>query len=137
MRIERVAPRDPTIVRLWTLRGQSAETCGVHSRAAVREILDAFAGLEPGKTFAACLIVSDGIQELRVMAREYLVARLGADVSVDALTGLLCLEALQFVPDICLAQPAVCEFIKQCAGLRDSSDLALMLLERLRRMGYK
>ncbi len=84
-----------------------------------------------GKTFAACLIVSDGIVERRREARDYLLQQIEADVPVDPLTGMLCVEALQIFPKELSARPMVHQFVKHCAGIRYTSDTALLLLKKI------
>ena len=131
MRVDGRIPIGSIVGQLWRLRELSAETFGVHGAASVRTILDAFSGEEPGKTFAACLIVSDGLDECRREARDYLLQQIEADVAVDPLTGLLCLEALQIFSKETWARPKVRKFIKHCTELRNASDLAFSLLEKL------
>lgn len=126
-------PTDAIVLRLWELRGESGATtgvAGVHLKAAKREILNAFAGPEPGKTFAACLIISDGILPQRREAREHLLGRVAADVAVDGLTGLMCLETLQFIPNESLVRPAIRRFLEFYTGWSATVDLASSLLER-------
>ncbi len=63
------------------------------------------------KLAAACLIVSEHIDEHFAAARQHMRDSLRSDIKIDGLTGLLCLEALRFEPEEMLKQWHVHDFV--------------------------
>lgn len=85
------------------------------------------------KLAAACLIVSDHLDEHFAAARQFMRDSLASDLMVDGLTGLLCLEALQFETDAVLGQQCVHDFVLAATEGLNPPGAAFVLLNKIKR----
>lgn len=104
---------------------------GTYSPRSLDAILSAFRSDQgSARTFAACLMVSDGIRELQKEARCHLRRALQTDDKVDGLTALLILETFQLFPDADLRVPCIVDFLRHAEGHPSAAELAGALLKR-------
>lgn len=63
-------PLTPDMEMLWEKRQRLMPS--YITKALLDRLIQLFSGAEPGKIFAACLIITEGVKELQIEAREYL-----------------------------------------------------------------
>jgi len=111
-------PPSAEVLSLWNRKADLAAE-GERRSQMIAVVAEAFRDEAcAARTSAACLIVSDGIMELRDEAIEHLstVFDPALTVPLDGISAVLLLEALQFLPEVRRRHEAARRFIDEMAA---------------------